>query len=144
MKYLKFSLIIIVLLAINIWPLLALGAAGDSLMPCTGEESSEASGAEGQTPCTFTHFFVLIQTVVNYLVKIAAIIATIAIVIAGIWLATSGGNESHRSKAQEIIQAALIGLIIVLAAWLIVTAIVFALTDQDGTIGSRFRELFPQ
>ena len=136
MKYFKFSLIIVILLALNFVPMVVFDAASDSLVPCDGD---------GETnPCTFNSFFVLIQTVANYLVKIAAIIATIVIVIAGIWLATTGGNESRRKQAEDMLWKAVIGLIIVLAAWLIVTAIVFALTPETGTIGSRLRELFPQ
>ena len=51
---------------------------------------------------------------------------------AGILFLTSGGSSSAKEKATSIFKKVLFGLIIALAAWLIVTTILGAFGLKDG------------
>lgn len=82
-------------------------------------------GNPGQPDCTWGALEALIKTVFNYALEYIAIpVAVIMIAWGGITMVMSAGNESKFKKGKEIITAAAIGLVIVFAAWLIVTAVV--------------------
>jgi len=62
----------------------------------------------------------IISTVIKLILVVAALIAFIFLVIGGIKWITSGGDKEQTAKAQGTITAALIGLVIVFAAWAII------------------------
>lgn len=55
--------------------------------------------------------------VVNWILGILALIAVIMILIGGFRWMTAGGNEEKVESAKKLLIAALIGLVIILAAW---------------------------
>ena len=63
------------------------------------------------------------RAIVNFALLIAAPIAAIAFMWAGIKYLTAAGNESQIKEAHNIFTNVLIGFVIVLAAWLIVKVI---------------------
>lgn len=102
-----------ILLIIIAVPLFA-SAAG--LVPCSGAS------------CDFAAFITLIRNMINFLIfKLAVPLAAISFAIAGVMILTAGGNEGQVARAKEIFWNVLIGLIVALSAWLIVTAILAAL-----------------
>jgi hypothetical protein len=105
------------------------------LIPC----GNVASGAGSTTDmCTFTDLVVLAQTVIKFLIfSLAAPIAAIMFAYAGFTYVTNGGNESKIKQAHDIFLYVFWGLIIALAAWLMVN---FVLTFLLGT-GSAFNFL---
>jgi uncharacterized membrane protein YwzB len=66
--------------------------------------------------------------------KLLAIVFVILIIIAGFHWMMAGGNEEAIKKAQSSIKSALMGLIIVLAAWGIVS-FVFNYLPFSGSDG---------
>lgn len=62
----------------------------------------------------------IISTAVKVILIVAAIIAFIFLVFGGIKWITSGGDKEGTQAAQKTITAALVGLIIVFAAWAII------------------------
>ena len=80
------------------------------------------------TPETGSEFEALgglqVPAIVSGLIKIlliaSALIAFVFLVIGGIRWITSGGDKEQTAKAQSTITAALIGLVIVFAAWAII------------------------
>jgi len=62
----------------------------------------------------------IVSTVIKLILVVAALIAFIFLVIGGIKWITSGGDKEQTAKAQGTITAALIGLVIVFAAWAII------------------------
>lgn len=62
----------------------------------------------------------VITSTLNYVLSFLALIAVIVLVIAGIRLIVSQGNEEERDKAKKTILYAVIGLLIVLFARVIV------------------------
>lgn len=59
----------------------------------------------------------LVVSVINWVLGFLAIVAVIIIIYGGfIWM-TAAGNEEKTEKARKLLIAALIGLLIILAAW---------------------------
>ncbi len=82
--------------------------------------------------CGLQDFFNLLGRVFNFFIYLAVPLATLAIGYAGFLYLTSGTNEGNRSKAKEIIRNAIIGLVIALAAFVIVKSLL-ALLGADST-----------
>lgn len=82
--------------------------------------------------CGAADFFILLDKIIKYFVFTLAVpVATIAIVYAGIIMASNPGKEGKRTEGKEIIEAAVIGLVLVIGAWLIVTTIVKSLVKPE-------------
>jgi len=62
----------------------------------------------------------IITTVIKLVLVVAALIAFFFLVFGGIKWITSGGDKEGTAKAQGTITAALVGLVIVFAAWAII------------------------
>ena len=105
------------------------------LIPC----GNVASGTGSTTDmCTFTDLVVLAQTVIKFLIfSLAAPIGAIMFAYAGFTYVTNGGNESKIKQAHDIFLYVFWGLVIALAAWLVVN---FILVFFLGT-GSAFNFL---
>lgn len=100
-------------------------------------------GNPGQAECQTNDFFKLVQNIVNYFTFVLAVpVATVAIAYAGIGMASQPAKPEKRKQAIEILQAAIIGLALVLAAWLIVNTI-FNYLAKD-TLKSSVHSFLPQ
>lgn len=62
--------------------------------------------------------------VIDTLIKVIGSVAMLLIVIAGIMMITSPGNENQRSKATEILTSSIIALVIAFSSYIIVNAVV--------------------
>lgn len=71
-------------------------------------------------PCGFGGVLAIIQNVVNFIIGLAVIFATLIIVWGGGLYILSPVNPENRSTANKMLMNAVIGLLIVLSAWLIV------------------------
>ncbi len=74
--------------------------------------------------------------IVNILLFVAFIAALIFLVYGGIRWILSGGDKEGTAKAKGTVTAALIGLAIVLASWLLVNIVLglFGLTNKTGSL----------
>ncbi|MBT6068969.1 hypothetical protein HOG48_04400 [Candidatus Peregrinibacteria bacterium] len=84
-----------------------------------GETTDEQSMAyfidNGQSPAVN-----LLTKIANTMIKIVGSIAMLLIVVAGIMIITSPGNDTQRSNAIQIIQACIIGLVVAFSSYIIV------------------------
>lgn len=71
-------------------------------------------------PCGFGGVLAIIQNLVNFVIAIAIIFATIIIAWAGGLYMVSATNPESRSTANKMLINAIVGIIIVLSAWLVV------------------------
>ena len=62
--------------------------------------------------------------IVKYLMTFLGIIATVVILLGGFKWMTAGGNEDKVAEAKKLLMAGMVGLIIILAAFAIVTFVV--------------------
>lgn len=100
-----------------ITPVVAFGQNG--LVPCNGPE------------CNACHLVALSQNVLEFLIAVSVILAAIVFAWAGLRMVTAGGNEAQISAAKGMFSNVVIGLILVLAAWLIIDTIM-KLFVEDG------------
>lgn len=91
------------------------------LVPC---------GSPGQDQCTTNHVVAFANNLITWLISILGVIAVIALIITGFKLVTSAGNPSAWSAAKEMFTNIVIGIIIILAAWLVVDTILKGFTDE--------------
>lgn len=58
-----------------------------------------------------------IQTIFNFVIVLAAVIFVILFLVGGVQYLTAAGNEEATGKAKRLLVDAIVGLVIVLAAW---------------------------
>ncbi len=75
----------------------------------------DCSGAS----CTWCDFFQLGQNVINFLIEISSILAIAFIIYGGLMMMINSGNPSKLKESQGIIFSAIIGVVILLSAWVI-------------------------
>lgn len=112
LKNKKNILITVLVFLIVAFPLVS---SAKGLVPC---------GGKGEEACTFGHILELISNVINFLLfDLAVPIAAIVFAYAGFLMLFSGGNPGARSRAKSMFGDVALGLVIALAAWLIITTI---------------------
>lgn len=113
MKY----ILTIAICAVFLMPM-AVSAQAGGLIPCNGPD------------CNTCHVVALANNVVNWLITFLSIVAVIGFVISGFQLVTSGGDTGALSAAKARFTNVVIGIVLVLASWLIVDTIMLGLTGQ--------------
>ena len=94
--------------------------ASTRLVPCDGVV----------VPCTFNHLMQLLNNIIKYIILISVPIAACVIAYAGFIIMTSGVSDKI-SQAKAMIQKVVIGFAFILAAWIIVNTILFALLKPE-------------
>lgn len=102
-------------------------AAG--LVPCGGPSEPE---------CNICHLLQLAQNVVYFAIEIAFLIIVILIVYGGFLWIFSAGKEENIRTGQKTIYNAIMGLIIILAAWVIVNTIFWFLINFTGELDPEY------
>lgn len=85
----------------------------------------------GGTDCTFCDFASTVNNVIQFIITVMILIAVLMLVVAGFKLVTSRGNTSAAEAAKKMIFNVVIGIVIVLAAWVLVDTIIKALAGSD-------------
>lgn len=85
--------------------------------------------------CGFGGVLAIIQNVVNFMIGISIIVATIIMVWAGGLYILSATNPESRSTANKMLINAAVGLVIVLSAWLIVDFVMKTLYNNGSEFG---------
>jgi len=110
---------------------LVVGAQAGGLVPCGGERSD---------PCTTEHVSTFANGLINFLITMLGVIAVIVLVFVGFKMVMSRGNEAEWGKAKEMFGNVIIGIIIILAAWLIIDTLLKGLTNRGldywGVLGA--------
>ncbi|MBM3205884.1 hypothetical protein FJZ41_03505 [Candidatus Shapirobacteria bacterium] len=65
----------------------------------------------------------IVSGAIRMLLVVSALVAFVFLIIGGIRWVTSGGDKEKTAKAQQTLTAALVGLVIVFAAWAIIKLI---------------------
>jgi hypothetical protein len=114
-----------------LFPLMA-GAAG--LVPCgRGINDSETPNINESLPCTVCDLLVLAQNVLTFAFEIAFLIVVGFIVYGGFRWIFSLGKEENLKAGQKIITNAIIGIVIILSAWIIVNTVFWFIAQAGGT-----------
>jgi len=103
-------------------------AANAGIVPC-GKTSDVGTANE---VCSLCHLFVGIKNIIDWGTGVMVFAALAAIVLSGIFYIISIGNQEMMTKAKNIITQTLIGVVIVLSAWLIVTYSMYLLSASNN------------
>ncbi|MDQ5901682.1 MAG: hypothetical protein QG580_397 [Patescibacteria group bacterium] len=86
--------------------------------------------------CNFERLLDLVNRSVNFVIFIIGIpLVALSFVYAGFLMATSGGSSGKKDQAKAAISGAVTGLIILLAAWLIVRTVLLVFGYQGPLLG---------
>lgn len=89
-------------------------------------------GVGDAKPCTICDIWVLSDRVVNFAFFLATPILIIVLIVGGFIYLTSGGNPKKTEQAKSLLTSAIVGIIIALAAWLIVSTILKNLAKEGN------------
>ena len=89
-------------------------AAADQTLLQSQEGFSDMSSVFGGTPQDLR---TIVARIINVVLGLLGVVFVVLIIFGGFQYMTSAGNEEKTKKATDILKAALIGLIIILAAW---------------------------
>ncbi|HOX97540.1 MAG TPA: pilin [bacterium] len=124
-KYLKYLPLLLLVLPFVFFPEIC---RADALLDKIGE-----SGGMAKTDLT-----TLIANLIKVILSILGVILVVLIIYAGFKWMTAGGESKGATEAKTILQNAIIGLVIIVAAWAITTFVVDSLKksvgDQTGPI----------
>jgi len=105
-----------------------------NLIPCGVDGPDPDTIVSGDEQCEWEDLITLAQNVINFLIFwIAAPLAAIMFAYAGFLYVTNQGNESQVQHAHQIFWYVFLGLVMALAAWLLVNYILifFLGTNSD-------------
>lgn len=105
-----------------------------AIVPPCNVGTVNAGTGQYEIPCDFNYFMVLINNIIKFLLfDIATPLVALIIVYLAYLFITAGGSASQTEKAKHIFGNVIIGYIIALAAWLIITTIMKSLGVDDST-----------
>ncbi len=113
--------------AVNNTPSSSSSATQSGLVPC-GNGNSPANA------CTLCHFIIGFHNLVDFGLKLLVTLTVVGIFISGVIYIISAGNEQLLTQAKTFLSASLIGFTVVLAAWLLVNVIMWALSYNTSVI----------
>jgi len=119
------DLIFVVLFLLVLMPSLSSAAATTGLVPIV------PCGNDGQTPCSVCDLAQLAQNILNDGIYIAVFLSAVLFAWAGVKLLTSVSNSGERTRAKEIFTNVAIGLVIILASWLVVDTVMRTLVGAS-------------
>jgi hypothetical protein len=96
------------------------------------DPSSTLCGCAGNEAPDYGCVLILIQNLMNFFIYFATLVITMYIAMAGFAYMTSGGNPEKHGEANKRILNAVIGLMIVLGAWLIVNSVMSVLYQKSS------------
>jgi hypothetical protein len=103
-------------------------------LPETASAQGILGGVCSGTECSACDIAVIANSFISWLIGAVMVLFAVLMVIAGFGLVTSGGNPDALSTAKSKFTNAIIGLIIVLSAWLIVDTLMKALVGESGQV----------
>lgn len=68
-----------------------------------------------------------VTRIINYFLGFLGLVAVAFLIYAGVLMVTAGGNDEQVGKARKIITYAVVGIVIILLSWTIVTFVTAAL-----------------
>lgn len=95
--------------------------------------SCAGSGGGGPTSsCSLCDALIVASNIIESLFKVAILVSTVMIIYGAIRLMTSGGSENSVTEGRDAIKNAIIGLVIALAAWIIINTLLHILTGTPN------------
>jgi len=96
-------------------------AQARGLVPCGGYADDKGTR---EPVCTFEYIFAMVARVTNFLITFAGLFAVFKITQAGFGMVRSMGNEEAITSAKNSLSNAVVGLVLVMMAYLLVNTVV--------------------
>lgn len=140
MRIFLFSLFLSTSLFVGISIPQASHAAGGLVVCALSADDPATALVNESLPCTACHILLTVDIIIDWIMQVMTVIGIAVIFAMGILYIVSAGNEKMISMAKGGIKAALIGITVILLAWLIVSTVIrlagadeyFAGYFQDG------------
>ncbi len=97
--------------------------------PLIPESCTRAAGDVNE--CGLTQMLEVVVNASSLIVAMTGSVALLMFTVGGLMFIVSAGNQESIQKGKAILQAAVIGIILVLGAWMIINVIILALTKGD-------------
>lgn len=104
-------------------------------VPVPAEAGLVPCGGTSQPPCSLCHLVEGVSILTNYIRDIMVFVALAIITAMGILYIVSAGNTGMMETAKKGVFAALAGLVIILAAWIIVNTVMFVVFQAKSGLG---------
>ncbi|HEY0010814.1 MAG TPA: hypothetical protein VGB97_02775 [Candidatus Paceibacterota bacterium] len=75
----------------------------------------------------------VLQNVINFGVSFSIVLITLALVYAGFLFMTRGSSAEARQQARNVVTNSIVGLVVILCAWLVVDFVMKAIYDPEAT-----------
>lgn len=111
------------------------GSGGASLSGGSGSESGLVKCGVSRD-CTICDIFILVRDIFTFALGLLASLAVISIVIGGIYVLISSGNSGMVSNGYSIITNAVIGLLLVMASFLLFSFLLVGLGFQTANFSA--------
>ena len=106
--------------------------ASAQLITCDGPE------------CELCHFVSMGNNILMWLITIMFLVVTFVLIVAGFKLLTAAGSPDRINQAKDHFYNAFIGLVIVLAAWLLIDTVIRGITGGlEGAESGRLKGYGP-
>lgn len=128
MKYLILSILLVTLIASPFAVVSAQTPLSPGYLIVCGQENEEGE----VNKCDFGDLITLIQRVINVIISLAVLITPVLVSYAGFLFITRGDDPQRVTRAKNVFRTTIIGFIIILAAWLIVSAILAGLQAETS------------
>jgi type IV secretory pathway VirB2 component (pilin) len=98
---------------------------GRGIVPCGRDcDNPKTTDIDESAPCTFCHFFVLINNIISFVMgTLVPTVAVLMLIIGGVMFFFAGAKPDVLNQAKGIITSVVVGIIIILSAWVIVNTV---------------------
>lgn len=87
-------------------------------------------GNAGQPECDLCQLAKLAERVINFIVQISFVISALLFAVAGFFYFTAGGDSGKVTTARKILTDTVVGILIILTAWLVVNVLLTTLVGE--------------
>jgi hypothetical protein len=111
-------------------------ASAQGLVVCAlNSDKTETPTLDESAPCTLCHIVLMGKNVIDWITKLMVIIAIVVMVAMAIYYIVSAGNSGMIETAKKGIIASLVGVAIILSAWLIINTVLFLFAGSSFVSG---------
>lgn len=111
---------------------------GFYLVPCGDSEKTPIIDADGDgqlddpSECSYDYLIIMISRIINFIFILILPLAGVVAVVTGVVLLTSGGNTAKYGRVKQAFGKFIIGIIVVMVAWLLVATVLRVLGVKDA------------
>lgn len=131
-KYFK-NFLLICAIGLAVFPSLVFAQEGGILPEC-GYDKNKNGTIEEKELCHYSNLVEFANTAIDFIIKLALVVAPISFAWAGFIILTSGGDEGKLKKGKEILIKVGIGFAVILASYLFISFIMNTFVKPNAIV----------